>query len=61
MKAKLCKDEFQLKCEGKMEDGKSLLYQFQEDERQVLPVIDVMQNLGLDYRFQELIGDGKYR
>ncbi|XP_019171834.1 PREDICTED: (3S,6E)-nerolidol synthase 1-like isoform X2 [Ipomoea nil] len=56
MKASVCKDEFELKCAGRMEEGRSLLYQFQEDGSLVLPVIDAMQLLGIDYYFQELIG-----
>nr|GMC89873.1 (3S,6E)-nerolidol synthase 1-like [Ipomoea batatas] len=50
MKASHCKDELL------MEEGRSLLYKFQEDGLVVLPVIDAMQILGIDYYFQELIG-----
>ncbi|XP_031126906.1 (3S,6E)-nerolidol synthase 2, chloroplastic/mitochondrial-like [Ipomoea triloba] len=55
MKASICKDEFELKWEGGIEEGQSLLYQCQEDGLLVLPMIDVMQRLGIDYHFQELI------
>lgn len=57
MRATFSKDEFLLKCEGKREEGqRSLLFQFQEDDLQVLHMIDAIQHLGIDHYFQDQIG-----
>ncbi|XP_031126998.1 (3S,6E)-nerolidol synthase 1-like [Ipomoea triloba] len=57
MTATLSKDEFLLKSEGKREEWqRGFLYQFQEDDLQVLNVIDVIQHLGIDHHFHYQIG-----
>nr|GMC83783.1 (3S,6E)-nerolidol synthase 1-like [Ipomoea batatas] len=65
MTATLSKDEFLLKSKGKREEWqRGLLYQFQEDDLQVLNVIDAIQHLGIDHHFHDQIGailQGQYQ